>query len=372
MTHTHLPGRAVDSYTSGTRLALTAVLSAVLATTLSACGGGSRSEPFKATRMVAFGDEYSYLPASATAAPRYIVNYLPDNTNTSSYNCRVYPLWVQSVADYYNLDFAGCPRSGGAAVTALMEALPGQNVAAVIGQIDGFVASKGGFRKGDVVTLLAGSKDVLDAYAQYPATPLATLRASIRALGEQLGRKTQTITDGGARLLLATLPDLGLTPYAIAQAAANGGASVTSATSTVDCNNFPSEENRQIVLSVLTACFNEGMRSKIENDGNKIGLVVTEQLIREVVRNPASYGAVDDTGVRTGICAVSLPGCALKVNLNGTPSDGSDDTFDYSDLATNELAKVQGWLWAGETYLGPNGHIRLGSLAISRADTNWE
>ena len=76
---------------------------------LTACGGGtSQYEPFVAQRVFAFGDETSTLTsAPAGNGRKYSVNGLDDDGNV---DCRLHPLWVQSVALNYGFVFDECNR----------------------------------------------------------------------------------------------------------------------------------------------------------------------------------------------------------------------------------------------------------------------
>jgi outer membrane lipase/esterase len=334
-----------------------------LAAGLAGCGGGDRDEPFKPTRMINFGDEYSVVENNGT---RYTVNYLVTAGTTPGYRCARNPIWTQYLAAHYGLTSPNCVDAG-VTPTSLMRAAAQAKVAQVSSQIDSFISSEGGFREGDVVTVLAGANDIRAAYLLYPATPLATLRATVTAAGQALGAKTKTITAGKARVLLVTVPDLGLTPYAIAQ---NGSATDADEFQSLDCSSDPGT-NRQKVLSVLTACFNNGLRTTIENDGNKLGLVTADQLVRLIAKEPSDYSLTNAVDPLCKSSVTFYPTNTCRIEFSDDNSTVISTTYDQ--LNTTDPANVASyWLWAGDLWFSPIGNSKLGSAAISRTQTNWE
>lgn len=332
-----------------------------LAAGLAGCGGGDRDQPFKPTRLIAFGDEYSVIENSDAA--RYTVNYRIVGKTT--FECSKNPIWVQYVATHYGLTLPGCTPT--VTPTSLIRATAGAKVAQVSSQIDTFISGEGGFRKGDVVTLLAGTNDIRSAYTLHGLSNLATARAVAQAAGEALGAKTKTITAGGARVLLVTVPDLGLTPYAIAE---NGSSTPAAQFEGLDCSSDPGT-NRQKILSVLTSCFNNGLRTKIENDGNKLGLVAADQLIRLIAKTPADYSITDATSALCKSTATFYPTNTCFIEFADAAETVVGTTYDQ--LNTGLLANVSSyWLWAGDIWLSASGQSKLASAAISRAQTNWE
>lgn len=333
-----------------------------LAAGLAACGGGDRSQPFKPTRMVSFGDEYSTVGSNGA---RYTVNYRLTTDTANTFSCTANPIWIQYLAAHYGLTQPGCVVS--VAPTALTRAAAQAKVAQVSSQIDSFISSEGGFTKNDVVTVLAGANDIRAAYQLYPTTPLATLRATVTAAGQALGTKTKTITATGARVLLITVPDLGLTPYAIAE---NGSSTNADQFQSLDCGSDPGS-NRQKVLSVLTACFNNGLRTTIENDGNKLGLVTADQLIRLIAKTPSDYSITNavDPLCKSTTTFYPTNTCYIQFADGNNTVDGTT----YNQLNTTSTNDVSSyWLWAGDLWLSPIGHSKLASSAISRTQTNWE
>ena len=311
----------------GSRLRGRALLAAAtLALGLSACGGGtSQIDPFAPTRIIAFGDETSAITAQGK---KYTVNGLDTTTLLSS--CVVNPIWVQSVADGFGLIFPQCNPSNLAAPTGLMYATSGAKVADVAAKIDAHF-SVSSFGSKDLVTILVGANDVLELYGQFPAQSQASLIDAVKTRGRALGDQVNRIANAGGRVIIATLPDMGVTPFALKQKAAN-----------VDTD-------RAAFLSSLTTEFNTAMRLTILNDGRLIGLVLADEAIQATVRYPAAFGYVN---VTDAVCLTTI--AVQDCTTNTLVTDGSAST----------------WLWATDTLLSPAGQTRIGSLALSRAKNN--
>jgi phospholipase/lecithinase/hemolysin len=149
----------------------------------------------------------------------------------------------------------------------------------------------------------------------------------LRRRGEELANRVNELVDQGTRVILANVPDLGLSPYARAQDAISPG--------------------RAALLSRLTAAFNQQMGIKIVLDGSLIGLAVTDQMVQQIVRSPGSYGFTNATD---GVCTTALPDCSNKTLV----ANGDAGQF----------------LWADGTRLSYGGQARLGQLAQQRAQRN--
>ena len=87
-------------------------------------------------------------------------------------------------------------------------------------------------------------------------------------LGEQVTR----IATSGAKVLLSTVPDLGLTPFGLAERAAN------------------TDTDRSALLTRLTARFNAKMRATIPNDGRMIGRPLHQRVERRAAPRWRSGG----------------------------------------------------------------------------------
>jgi hypothetical protein len=310
---------------AGTVLAFSALLAG--------CGGGTtQAEVFVPQRLFALGDETSLLTATPDGNGRkYGVNVL--NTAGTAIECEQQPLWVQSLAGVYGFAFAEC-KGTATEFRAFMRAGVGARVADFEAQIDAQVAA-GGFRGTDLVTVLVGTHDVLDLYAQFPTRSAESLRAEAAARGERLALAVNRLVGLGGKVILANLPDLGLSPYALKQKA------------------LFTDTDRAALISSLSTAFNDQLGVKIVLDGRFIGLVQTDLVTRAVVRVPFIYGIVN---ISDGICTAPLPDCtSATVVTTGTPP---------------VPASPSSYLWADDTRLGYGLHVQLATLAIDRARRN--
>jgi len=184
----------------------------------------------------------------------------------------------------------------------------------------------GGFRDKDLATILAGTHDILALYAQYPARSEASLIADARASGERLARIVNRLVDLGVKVVVSNVPDVGLTPYGLAQKA-----------------TF-TDIDRGALLSRMTMALNEQLGVKVLLDGRFVGLVQADLRLQAIYRSPGSLNVTD------GVCAVALPTCTTATLVPGAL------TTDY--------------LWADDTRLAPAGQSQLAQLAIDRTRRN--
>ena len=300
-----------------------AAAAAVAAGLLVACGGGTQIDPFRPDRLLSFGDELSALTDSGY---KYSTNLY---TEEDGLVCDGQPLWVQYLAKHYSdMAYPQCNPSDVANPPARTVAAYGATVADFVAQADSFAATDG-FNGRDMVTVLVGMHDVLAAYARYPAESESTLRAELADAGERLATRINALTDTGARVLVSTVPDLGLTPYAIAQKAAH------------------TDTDRAELLTRMVDSFNRAMRLKLVNDGSKIGLLLADDMSRAMVRSPSNYSL---TNVKVPVCAVALPDCTTQTLIDG--GNASD------------------YLWADELHPAATLQLQLGVQAVSRVENN--
>ncbi len=308
---------------------------AVASVGVAACGGGEQVEAFAPNRMIAFGDESSVIDDAASPGNgrKYTVNGTVSATD-ATLDCKQHPLWIQGVATPYGLVFPQCNTGTApvAAPTSRIRAAAGAKVADLSAQIDAQQAESS-FNAKDLVSVLIGQNDVLAQYAQYPAVSDVQLVANVEAAGRALGDQVNRIANAGAKVLISTIPDLGLTPFAIVERATH------------------TDADRAALLSHLSARFNATMRATIVNDGRRIGLVLLDEYIQSVV---AVVNGGGFTNVVNVVCdttkAPTLPECTSLTLVSG----GSAST----------------WLWADTTHLSSGGQQALGSLASQRAANN--
>jgi outer membrane lipase/esterase len=339
---TRLPVFRLFASTSSLRRGWTAAL-CLGAALLAACGGGSQTSIFIPTRVLAFGDEASVID---TAGRKYTVNAV-SAANPAALDCAAFPIWVQTVATgRYGLVFPECNPNNVPNPASRILAQPGARVTDVVRQVDGQIATGGGFRDTDLSLVMAGANDILDAFARYPATPIADLVEQVSDAGRQLGLQINRMADGGSRVIVSTVIDLTYTPF---------GRSQPAAALRVACPRAQGETEQLGLMECLVNRFNGSLRTTFYNDGRRVGLVLGDELVRAYVRAPLLGGF---NNVASAACAASAvaPQCTTAT-LAGPDPNGS-------------AASATAWLWADGTQLSPGGHAQLGASAASRAATN--
>lgn len=302
---------------------LTAAAGALL---LAACGGsGTQYNAFKPVRIVNFGDEMSLLTPDAK---KYSVSYIDPATQALS--CTAYPLWTQTLASNYGMVYAQCNPDNLTTTTVQTQAAVGAKVADVQAQIAAVNAGSTPLGATDMVTVLVGMYDVQELYATYPVQDEATITAQLQARGEVLAAQVNALADAGSRVLIATAPDIGYSPWGLAEKSAH------------------TDTDRAALLSRLVTAFNTAMRIHLVNDGSKIGLLLADDLSRSMAKVPGAYALSNTTDP---VCAVALPDCTSNTLIPGVTVAGN-------------------YLWADALRPGLNFHSQLGLQAVSRTRTN--
>jgi len=295
------------------------------------CGGASGAiEPFKPQRLMVLGDELSVLLPDGR---KYGVNaYAP---GTSTLDCTTHPVWIQNVALVFSLTFTQCNPNAVTSTTAQIYAEVGAKAAAVGAQIDRALAG-GAFADKQMVTIYFGLNDMLELYAQYPARTQAALKAEARERGVALGQQVNRVARAGPAVLLVTAPDLGLAPFGAAQATAK-----PEPTGAITRARF---------LSDLADAFNAGLRVTIINDGRLIGLVSSDQMVRDIQPPFNTFYGFNDLSTAMCLPTAQPPNC------------GTDTLITGADTTT--------WGYATDKLFGPALQSRLGQIAASRAIRN--
>jgi outer membrane lipase/esterase len=306
------------------RRAVGAVTPWLLVATLSACGGAKSIEPFKANRVVAFGDEIS---AVGDDGRRSTVNVV---ATTGQIDCAQNPIWFQALTLSLQLPVTNCPATATVA-PSVSRAVTGATVADLAAQIDGFVATSP-LQDKDLVSMAVGLHDIVNEYGTVARDGEAAAIARLQAKGKQLGQQINRVAQSGPPVLAFTVYDIGATPFGRAEELAQPG--------------------RAAMLRRMTSAFNIAMRLEIVNDGRLIGLVDTFDLIDAVVRTPALLGV---TNITDAACSTPTPAC---------------DTTTIARNSAGEAVAWLGYLWADTLRLGPAVHARVGLLAEQRARNN--
>jgi len=306
---------------------------------VAACGGsGEPTTRFHATRVIAFGDESSLIVDTNNNAngSKYTVNATVSATDPTVV-CGVNAVWSQSVAASYGLVFPECnpPATAVATPVSRIRAALGARAADLGGQIDAQQADSP-LRAGDMTTVLIGVHDVVAEYQKYPTVGVEQLIANVEAHGAEVGRQVNRITDTGAKVLLATIIDVGYSPYATAERQAHA------------------DTDRALILSQLSQRFNASMRATIDNDGRKIGLLLLDELTVQVFKFPGFQGFTNPYS----------PVCDLTKSALIPPSI-LDCTAQTLVTGGNQF-----YFWADDLHLSASAQSVFGSSAISRAQNN--
>lgn len=304
------------------------------------CGGSEQAETFRATRVIALGDESSVIDDFNRDANgrKYSVDATVSATSTTL-DCRLNPLWIQVLATRYGLVFPQCNPAPNAVVQPVsrIRANAGARSVDLAGQLAAQLAESA-LKAGDLVTVLVGQNDVLDQYARFPGVAEPQLIAEVEAAGARVGAVVNQMAGTGAKVLVSTIPNFGYTPFGTAQRVAN-----------------PTGIDRAELLSRLSQRFNASLRSSILNDGRVIGLVLADEYFGTVV---GAAGGNDFTNVVNGVCDLTkstlTPPSILDCTTRTLVSGGSGDQ----------------WLWADSYHLSAGGQRSLGSVAVGRATTN--
>ena len=297
---------------------------AALCTLLAACGGGDQVKKFEPTRVLSFGDENNVITSSGQ---NYTINGL--NAEKTAIDCGLNRIWNQVLANSFGLNFPQC--AGSATVTnSRILAVPMAKVVDVKTQIDQFLAVDR-FGSNDLVSVLVGQNDLWAQYALYNGSNEATLIAAMEAAGVLYAEQVNRMADAGARVIVSTMPDQSLTPFALEQKAAL------------------TDTDRAALIKRLMSAFHLKLRINLINDGNRIGLVLADELIQQLVQFP---GAFSYTNVNTAACLSTavLPQCTSATLVSG--------------------ADASAWLWSDATHLSAGGHSRFGEAARVRATGN--
>lgn len=257
-----------------------------------------------------------------------------------NYSCVDNLLWNQIVARSYGLGYnAQCPadtRSG-----AYTYAQNGAKVADTAAQV---AAHRSELDSGTLVTLMAGQNDVLEVYAQLKAgLPIDAAKAELKARGGALSAVANDIIKTGARVLLIRLGNLGRSPLAISEGRVND-------------------------LSELTKAFNDGVLSKVTNDGHKIAMWnfydQTEYMNNYIRDNPGrSYDSINN--MTNALCSSS----GYKPDATSVATSGGGLLY-CSNNTLNSGVSTSTYFWADQTRMGPAAHSALGTRAYDQADNN--
>lgn len=292
---------------------------------LTACGGGgSTVDPFVPRRLLAFGDENSLL---TTDGRRYAINGVVTVSGQQFIDCTANPIWLQTLASGFGLVLAACNPTN-TTPTGTIYARQGARVADVRAQIDQHFAG-GTVSSRDLITVFAGLHDILELYTQFPAQAQTQLLAAAGARGRQLADQANRLANANGRVIVLTLPNLGVTPFGLDEKASRP------------------DTDRAALLRDLSAAFNRELRLNLINDGRLIGLVLADELVDSMAAFPSGYSLTNST---RPACTVALPDCTSNT------------------LVLDATAAT--WLWADSLHLAAQAHSQIGNAALTRASRN--
>ncbi|MBV8125030.1 MAG: esterase [Burkholderiaceae bacterium] len=298
----------------------------VLGASLAGCGGGgSQIQPFVPTGIIAFGDETSVITAQGN---KYSENAV--SATSTALVCQNNPIWTQIVATRFGLTFSECNPNNLAVPQGQSFAQPGATVADFQHQLDVYFSTNA-FSGTTLVTVLVGANDILALYRQFPNLTVSSLEAAATTAGANLATQVNRAATAGAKVIISTVPDQGLTPFAISETLVR------------------TDYNRGQLLTQLTTAFNSGLRLNLINDGHMIGLVLADEMLDSAVKYPSAYGFKDVIDPAC-LSTVALPNCSDSTLVAGATSST--------------------WLWADNLHFGAGGHRQLGNLAQARATNN--
>ena len=314
------------------RVAASSVLAMLL---LASCGGGQQVQRYVPTRVVSFGDEFSVITDTGL---KYTNNGTKDLAATGgviTIDCNLNPIWNQIVAQAFGLVFPQCNLTPAVATTSLIFAANGAKVADVKTQVDSFIGQPNVFTSSTLVTMLAGQNDILEQYALVKAGTVteADAQAAVEQAGTDMAAQVNRVGLAGAKVLISTVPDVGTTPFGLAENTATPG--------------------RAAFLSNLSTRFNAKLRIGLINDGKMTGLVLSDELISSAVKNPG----VSFVDVVTPVCDPAKAATVLDCNSQTLITAASQSNGDP-------------WLWADQLHLSSGAHRVVGNLAVTRATGN--
>ena len=318
------------------RIAMRAVMGVAAAgalVALASCGGGTyQQQAFVPIRLLVFGDESSHLQGAQGL--KYSINEVSDVSGLP--DCTLNPIWTQTVANGYGLTFDNCNPNGSFDTEAIDNAVVNGTVADVVQKVAAFQAGDT-FNGNDLVVIWVGMNDIINEYKANASPDETVLVQDMKDQGTTLASVVNSIAGAGAKVIILTVPDMSYTPFAYTE-------------------ELRGDFDRAKLLSDMSTAFNVGMRSNILNDGSKIGLVLVDDLVRNAVRSPGSFGLIANDNQTYGcLDSAPLPTC-------------TDETL-RNDPATGQPA-IGAFLWADATHLGSVLQNQIGNSALGRARSN--
>jgi outer membrane lipase/esterase len=303
------------------RKPLRTLLAAALA--LAAAPAIAQHSPFSQTFF--FGDS---MTDSGHFRPVLVQMLGPDGALLGRFTNNPSLVWAEYLADYYGTD-AGSDNQGGTnyAVGGARAGVDSANalgaVPSVSTQVAAYLSASGGQADPDALySVWAGANDLFAVQAN-PADAQAIIGGAIAAEVGAVGALQQA---GARYVLVANMPDIGLTPAA----RAGGAAGMAQGTA-------------------LATAYNDALFGTLAAQGLQVIPVDTFHFLQEVAADPGAYGLTN----------VTTPGCGVQpAPAGGNALFCNPGSFVSPEVATN-------WLFADGVHPSAAAHAMMAQLAIS-------
>lgn len=300
---------------------------------LASCGGGTyQQRAFVPARILTFGDENSRLEGAQGL--KYSINGV--SPSTLQVDCSLNPVWTETLANSYGLVYQRCNLNANFETDAIDLTTVGATVDDVANSVAAFTAGDT-FNGNDIVTIWVGMHDVLNEYKANATGDETVLLSDMKDQGIKLAGIVNQIENAGAKVILVTIPDMSLSPFAFAE-------------------SQKGDFDRLKLLQDMSTQFNLGLVTNFINDGSKIALVQADDYVRTAVRNPGGNGFIQFPN--------QFYGC-----LDSAPLPTCNDNTLRADPNTGQLAGAH-FLWADATHLGNVIQAEIGTAAARQAHSN--
>lgn len=260
------------------------------------------------------------------------------------------PNWVVGVARSFGLGFGSQTNCSTDGTGATNYAEVGAKVADVISKMQ---AERGQMKEGVLVTVMVGQHDILELYTQVMAAPalnrpavLGSAKSELQRRGLALASAIKSVTDTGAKVILAKTPDLSASPFA----------------------KEPGQDAE--VLRSLSDALNQAVyvNQEISRLGRSVAGVDTDDIARVA---SSSSGYVNGAAACDPDKLVDPETNTLLDESDSQYSSAFDYFTDMGRVCTSLTLKTgvnpSNYVWATPIHLGPGAHSYIGSVAFNRA-----
>jgi lysophospholipase L1-like esterase len=260
------------------------------------------------------------------------------------------PNWVVGVARSFGLGFGSQTNCSTDGTGATNYAEVGAKVADVIAEMQ---AQRSQMRDGVLITVMVGHHDILELYTQVMAEAtnrpavLSSAESELQRRGRALASAIKSVTDTGAKVILAKTPDLSASPFA-----------------------NEAGQDAVAVLRRLSDALNQAVyvNQEISRLGRSVAGVDTDEIARVA---SSSSGYVNGAAACDPDKLVDPETNTLLDESDSQYSSAFDYFTDMGRVCTNLTLKTgvnpSNYVWATPIHLGPGAHSYIGSVAFNRA-----